>query len=174
MYFQHSISREQPSIPNTHPRRFTDVININSDANVNIDPANASGPSWISNMLQVFEKRWVTIEGHLQTQNKHWQDIQLQLERQNKRMSSIEQEMSQIKELKANVSRSQARIGTLEAGVSDLRSKIHDYEYSIDSYSEICDDIVRSSMENDSKIDDVMKRLADLELNQVNICSKTR
>ena len=127
--------------------------------------------SWIANMFNGLDKRWKTIESHLETQDKRWEHVQNQMEHQNKRMGNIEEQLTQIHEIKQTLSTTQAHVHKLDQTVSKISSKIEQYDTSILHYSDICDSIVRSSAESNSRLDDVVKRLTHIEFKQSQIHS---
>ena len=49
---------------------------------------------------------------------------------------------------------------------------MNEYDRSINHYSDICDDIVRTSADSDSKINYLLKRVETLELNQAQMQSQ--
>ena len=127
--------------------------------------------SWIANMFNGLDKRWKTIESHLETQDKRWEHVQNQMEHQNKRMGNIEEQLTQIHDIKQTLSTTQAHVHNLDQTVSKISSKIEQYDTSILHYSDICDSIVRSSAESNSRLDDIVKRLTHIEFKQLQIHS---
>lgn len=150
--------------PNTHPiPPFVRPVNSelvygNSDQSV--------APGWLANMLHGFERRWATIETHLESQDRRWQNVAMQMENQNKRMSNIEQQMTQISELRETVTQTQMSITRLDTDLSNTKSKIYDCDKSISFYSKLCDRIVSTSAETDSKVNYLMKKVESLEITQ--------
>ncbi|MEW8542144.1 MAG: hypothetical protein AB2693_01300 [Candidatus Thiodiazotropha sp.] len=150
--------------PNTHPiPQFVRPVNSelvygNSEQSV--------APGWLANMLHGFERRWATIEGHLESQDRRWQNVSMQMEDQNKRMGNIEQQLTQISELRESVTQTQIHITKLDTDLSNTKSKIYDCDKSVNFYSNLCDKIVSTSAETDSKVNYLMKKVETLELNQ--------
>ena len=88
-------------------------------------------------------------------------------------MNNMEQRMNQLSELRARVSVTQNQI-TKRPDLSELSAKTNEYDRSINHYSDIiCDDIVCTSADSDSKINYLLKRVETLELNQAQMQSQT-
>ena len=88
-------------------------------------------------------------------------------------MNNMEQQMNQLSELRACVSNNQNQLTKQSSDLSELRAKMNEYDRSINHYSDICDDIVRTSADSDSKINYLLKRVETLELNQAQMQSQT-
>lgn len=126
-------------------------------------------PQSISTILQELDTKWAKIEKHLESQNKCWENVETQLNNQNSRMSNIEQQMFQLQDIKKSLNINQTNVARLDADVSNMRLKINEYDTSIQNYSDICDSVVRTSAESNAKLDAVLKRVVQIELNQLNI-----
>ena len=124
----------------------------------------------ISNMLLSLEQKLgqklLDIENHLQTQNRRWENVESQLQNQYSRMITIEQQVSQMNIMKQNLSKTQTQVLQIDQQVTELKAKVGDYDKSINNYSELCDDIVTSTSENDSKLSYLLKKVESLEANQ--------
>lgn len=124
----------------------------------------------ISNMLLSLEQKLgqklLNIENHLQTQNKRWENVESQLQNQNTRMIAIEQQVSQMNILKQNLSETQTHVLQIDQQMTELKAKVGDYDKSINNYSELCDDIVTSTSETDSKLSYLLKKVESLEASQ--------
>ena len=160
---------EMHHINNTSAQPGTNnILGINSTYNSNSDT-----PSWLTSVLQEFDKKWSKIETHLQKQDHRWQNVASQLEHQSSRMNNMEQQMNQLSELRTCVSDTQNQLTKQSTHLSDLSAKMNEYDRSINHYSDICDDIVRTSADSDSKINYLLKRVETLELNQAQMQSQT-
>ena len=144
------------------------ILGINSTYNSDSDT-----PSWLTNVLQGFDKKWSKIETHLQKQDHRWQNVASQLEHQSSRMNNMEQQMNRLSEIRACVSVTQNQITKQNTDLSELSAKTNEYDRSINHYSDICDDIVCTSADSDSKINYLLKRVQTLELNQAQMQSQT-
>ena len=132
-------------INNTSAQPSTsNILGINSTYNSDSDT-----PSWLTNVLQGFDKKRSNIETHLQKQDHRWQNVASQLEHQSSPMNNIEQQMNQISELRTCVSNNQNQITKQSTDLSELSAKMNEYDRSINHYS---DNIVRTSADSDSKI----------------------
>ena len=146
---------EMQHINNTSAQPGTNnILGINSTYNSNSDT-----PSWLTSVLQEFDKKWSKIETHLQKQDHRWQNVASQLEHQSSRMNNMEQQMNQLSELRTCVSDTQNQLTKQSTHLSDLSAKMNEYDRSINHYSDICDDIVRTSADSDSKINYLLKRV---------------
>ena len=124
----------------------------------------------IYNMFKGLEQslgqKLVDIEAHVQSQNQRWESVETQLQNQNSRMINTEHQLSQMKIVKESVSNTNTRVANLGEQVTELQSKVTDCEQSIQSYSNLYDDIVTSNTETDSVIKDLLGRVENLEDSQ--------
>ena len=67
--------------------------------------------------------------------------------------------MTQLSELRKCVSNYQNQLTKQSSDLSELNAKMNEYDKSINHYSDICDDIVRTSADSDSKINYLLKRV---------------
>ena len=67
--------------------------------------------------------------------------------------------MNQLSELRTCVSNNQNQLTKQSAHLSELNAKMNEYDRSINHYSDICDDIVRTSADGDSEINQLLKRV---------------
>ena len=81
-------------------------------------------------------------------------------------MINIQHQLSQMKIVKESVSNTNTRVANLGEQVTELQSKVTDCEQSIQSYSNLYDDIVTSNTETDSVIKDLLGRVENLEDSQ--------
>ena len=67
-------------------------------------------------------------------------------------MNNMEQQMKQLSELRTRVSNNENQLTKQSSDLSELNAKMNEYDKSINHYTYICDDIVRTSADSDSKI----------------------
>ena len=94
-------------------------------------------------------------------------------------MNNIEQQMSQMNSWKQALSNTQndvtrlnTEVFTVKAKMDSVKGKIEIYDNSIQTYSDICDNIVSSNSESESKIDYLMDKLISMEISQNELQSK--
>ena len=104
-------------------------------------------------------KKRSKIETHLQKHDHRWQNVASQLEHQSSRLNNMEQQMNQLSELRTCVSNNQNQLTKQSSHLSELNAKMNEYDWSINHYSDICDDIVRTSADGDSEINQLLKRV---------------
>lgn len=155
----------------TSPMIYQTVPRAGNSADIDNGVAVPPVTTMISNMLLSLERKLgqklLDIETHLQAQNKRWENVESQLQNQNARMITIEQQVSQMNIMKQNLSKTQTQVLRLDEQVAELNAKVGDYDKSINNYSELCDDIVTSTSENDSKLNYLLDKIETLESNQV-------
>ena len=64
------------------------------------------------------------------------------------------------------VSFTQNQITNHYTDLLELSAKMSEYDKSINHYSDICDDIVRTSADSDSKLNYLLKRVETLKIKQ--------
>ena len=128
---------------------------------------------WLSQLFQKLESRLSHIDNQLLNQNSRWQNmdraLQAQcaaLQNQNIRMLNIEQQMSEIKGLKNSVTRMEIKVNALDSDLRRTNITMSKYQQSIDTYSDLCDGIIKDKESNDSVVDDLRRRVANIEREQ--------
>ncbi|MEW8089724.1 MAG: hypothetical protein AB2784_08870, partial [Candidatus Thiodiazotropha endolucinida] len=87
-------------------------------------------------------------------------------------MQNIEKQIAQIHELKQNVSAAQSQVNKVDKDITDLKGKMNDYDTSIKHYSDTYDNVVRTTEENEAKMDFLYDKICSLEQSQKEIQSK--
>ena len=87
-------------------------------------------------------------------------------------MQNIEKQIAQIHELKHNVSAAQSQVNKVDKDITDLKGKMNDYDTSIKHYSDTYDNVVRTTEENEAKMDFLYDKICSLEQSQKEIQSK--
>ena len=87
------------------------------------------------------------------------------------RMTQIEQKVEQINEIKQKVSKMETRVLNMATEIDDAKSKITTCNDSIEYFNEMFDDIVTENKSTNFTIDDVAKRLTNLEIEHETIKS---
>ena len=138
-------------------------------------------PLWLSQLFQNLESRLLHIDTQLSNQNSRWQNMDralqtqsVTLQNQDTRMLNIEQQMSEINGLKNNVTRIEVKMNALESDLHQTNITMSEYQRSIDTYSDLCDQITRDKETNDSVIDDLSRRVAQIESDQSSLRSNQR
>ena len=132
----------------------------------------SEAPPWVNYMLDRFDARLQSIEAQLLNQNSRWQQIDAQLQNQNSRMVNMEQKLAQIDEVKQSIAQVKINVTELDKQVDYVQSQIINYDQSISTYSELCDDVISENTENKKTIDSLSKRIATIEKQQETIKSK--
>ena len=153
-------------------RVSTNSTNINPPV-----PENAS-PPWLSQLFNQLDTRLSHIDNQLASQNSRWQhmDNVLQsqntmLQNQNARMLKIEKQMTEINAPKNSVTQIEAKMVVLDSDLTKTNQAMSEYQHSIDTYSDMYDEIRREQESNDSIIDNITKRLEKLENDQSSLQS---
>ena len=133
---------------------------------------------WVVTIFKSVESRLQGIETQLSHQNSNWQQIEqqlqsqnTQLQNQNTRMTQIEQKVEQINEIKQKISKVETRVFNMDTEIDDAKSKISTCNDSIEYFNEMFDDIVTENKSTKFTIDDVAKRLTNLEIEHETIKS---
>ena len=104
--------------------------------------------------------------GQLNNQNQRWQNIESQLENQNIRMNNTEQQIAHMNSWRDSFTKTQNDVDTLSGEVSSLQSQMRDYDYSIQSYSNLCDTVVTADAARQSSVDYLMDKMISIEIQQ--------
>lgn len=132
----------------------------------------SEAPPWVNIMLERFDARLQNIEAQLLNQNSRWQQIDTQLQNQNSKMVNMEQKLTQINEVKQAVAQVTINVNELDKQVEYVQSQIINYDQSISTYSELCDDVISENTENKKTIDNLSRKIAAIEAQQENIKTK--
>ena len=157
---------------------YTATMNGNS-ACLSVGLNQNSAPPWLSQLFQNLDLRLQHIEGQLSNQDSRWQHIDntLQsqsatLQNQNSRMLSIEQQLIEMRELKQTVTQVESSVQNMDKQIKKTSETMNDYQISINTYSELCDDMLQDQASKDSLVDELLTRVNKLEFEQEALKSK--
>ena len=171
--------------PNVHYINTLNPVNANNSLNSmnNVSPmtfypqgshANAmpdnTAPPWAAQLFQGLDTRLHQIESQIVKQNTRWQHIEetlqnqnIAIQNQNSRISSIESQISEMDRLKTNVTRVETNVQMLNSDVKKSNKQMQDYKTSIETFSEMCDEITQENQSSESKYMDLLERVGSLE-----------
>ena len=129
-------------------------------------------PPWVANMLQGLYSRLQQIEGHLGFQNTRWQAIDTKLQNQNVRMTNMEQQMTELNSMKQNMSRMQTTVDNLNAEVIHCSKKVNEYDSTIQTYSEMYDEVKSKQTTTDSLAYDLQLQVEELQKGQDDLINR--
>ena len=104
------------------------------------------------------------IEAHLINQNTRWQSVSDTLRIQNDRMTNIEANMADIPSLKQNTTRMKTKLDCHDQDLSDINRKIRDYDESMQTQSNILDDVQSDKRTQNSEIAELRAQVDQLQL----------
>lgn len=133
---------------------------------------NGNAPPWVSQMLQGLDSRLRQIEIHLAHQNTGWQNMGLTLKSQSERISSIEQQISELNGLKQSMVRLQITVDHLDGEVERANRKVQEYDSTIQTYSDMCDDLRIDKRMSDSLLEDLREQVEHLQAEQDQLKTK--
>ena len=100
----------------------------------------------LSSILQSLDAKLGKIETHLGFQNQ-------QLDHQNSRIQNIEQHVEQITVLKQSMASVQSKLYTVENEVTKLKTNHIEYDKSIETYSDLCDNVLKTQSKTNERLD---------------------
>ena len=109
-------------------------------------------------MLQSLGQQLQSIHGQLEGQNQRWQAIESKIEKQNIRMTNMETQMGQITAYKQTLIQTATKVETLSDEMKSVHVKLREHDKSIQSYSDMCDDITASNSQTDSQIESLIQK----------------
>ena len=125
---------------------------------------------WLSQMFQKLDGRLQQIESQLLTQNSNWQHIDNTLkqqttaiEQQNNKILHLEKSVTEINAVKTSVSQIQSNLASLDKDVNKINTNMLDYDLSIQTYSDLCDDVIQDRKQSDTRINELCERMDQLE-----------
>ena len=125
-----------------------------------------SAPPWFSQTMQIFGTKLQQIENHLVTQGLKWQNIEASVLKQNDRIGSVEKQVSGLNNLKQSMTKLQISSESNERETKKLSSKMAEYDNTIHTYSEMCDDIKSEQTTCRAENNEIYERLEYLEREQ--------
>ena len=125
---------------------------------LNSDPA----PPWALHMMN----RLSQIESHMSSQTMNWRNLDTTLQNQNSRMTNIERQIKDLNQVKHEVNKSTISVSAMQDDISSMNRKINEYDYSINTYSEMCDEAASNQKLAQTTIEDLCERVGNLEKNQ--------
>lgn len=106
---------------------------------------NQTSTPQLTNILQSLDNRLSKIENQLGYQSQ-------QMGNQNTRIQNIERHVEQITVLKQSVSQIQAKVCYIENDLTHIKSKQTEYEKNVETYSSMCDDVLKSQVATNERI----------------------
>ena len=106
----------------------------------------------LTNLLQSLDNRLSKIENQLGYQSQ-------QMGNQNTRIQNIERHVEQITVLKQSVSQIQTKVCYLENDLTQIKSKQTDFEKNVETYSSMCDDVLKSQVATNERISAINKKV---------------
>ena len=132
------------------------------------DSEGAQPPPWASQMLN----RLKQIESHLESQNTKWNSVESTIQSQNIRMSNMETQVKELTRHKQNMTNVDVKVDLLNDEVSQMSRKISEYDETINTYSDMCDDAKSDRTASRNVIDDLIERVGQLEFDHGQIQPK--
>ena len=127
-------------------------------------------PYWLSTMFQNLNLRLQHIETQLVSQNRNWQQVEAtlleqksEIQTQNTRMSNIEHKLSDLNNMKQNVNHLQNSLRLLTEKVNVTNERMSEYDVSIQTYSDLCDEIRSDKSQSDMSLNELYKTVETLQ-----------
>ena len=114
----------------------------------------------LTNILQSLDTRLGKIENQLSLQNQ-------QMGQQNTRIHNIESHVEQITVLKQCMTTVQTKMYTMEVDMSHIKTKQSEYDTSIQTYSSLCDEVLKSQSKINQRIDELSNTLNFLQTSEL-------
>ena len=114
----------------------------------------------IASILQSLDTRLGKIENQLGHQNQ-------QLCQQNSRIHNIEGHVEQITVLKQSMSTVQNKVNTIEVDMKHIKSKQTEYDSSVNTCSDLCDEVLKSQASINQRIDELNNKLKFLQTSEI-------
>ena len=131
-------------------------------------PNSDTAPTWALHMMN----RLGQIESHMSTQTINWRNLDTTLQNQNLRITNIEQQVKNMNAVKHEVTKATISVSNIQDDLSSLNRKMNDYDYSINTFSDICDEAVSNQKSTETVIEQLCERVENLEKNQSTIQPK--
>ena len=168
---------------NVDSTNITGVINNNDSMNapramnflpygthMNTVVDETAAPPWVAQLFHGLDSRLQQIESHISTQNKRWEQIEgvlhaqtRSLRDQNSRISSMESQMFELNKLKGKVTLVETKMQMIDSDIRKSNQQINEYQKSIDTYSDLYDEIKTDKQSSDDAIGDLIERVGSLE-----------
>ena len=119
----------------------------------------------ITNVLQSLDQRLSKIESQLNQQSQ-------QMGHQNNRIQNIERHVEQITVLQQTVTQIQMKVYSIDTDMTNIKTKHRDYEKSIQTYSNMCDDVLKSQVATNERLnslDDKINFILNTELENMKV-----
>lgn len=127
-------------------------------------------PYWLTTMFQNLNMRLQHIENQLVSQNRNWQQVEAilmeqksEIQTQNTRMSNIEHKLSDLNNVKQNVNHLQNSLRLLTEKVNVTNERMSEYDVSIQTYSDLCDEIRSDKIQSDMSLNELYKTVENLQ-----------
>ena len=178
MYPNYSQQYEEPQAlppsapPSVLPPPPTTQAPVNMNLGNGINGGINGGPQfWMANILSNLNIRLQHIETQLANQNNNWQNIETAiatqsstLQNQNSRMVDIETQINEVPKMKQSMHFMENSMKMLDSRVKATHAKLSQFESSVQSYSDMCEGISSEKIESDSALNDLYRRVEDLEI----------
>lgn len=84
----------------------------------------------------------------------------------------MERQMSHVGDLKQTISQTHVQVAKLDDDVTHMKRQMSDYDKSINTYSDLCDNIVKTSAEYNSKVNYLMKKVDQIDFRQKEVVTQ--
>ena len=109
----------------------------------------------LTSLLQSLDNRLGKIESQMNFQTQ-------QMSHQNNRIQNIERHVEQITVLKHSVTQIENKLCLVDNDLTQIKSRQSEYEKSINTYSNMCDDILKSQVSANERISDLSNKVNNL------------
>ena len=86
-------------------------------------------------------------------------------------MPSIEQQMTEINGLNNSITRMEIKVNAMDSDLRQTNITMSEYQHSIDTYSDLCEEMRKDKESNDTEIEDLKRRVSNVERDQYAIQS---
>ena len=123
----------------------------------------ANAPPWFSQTMKYFDTKLQQIENHLVSQGLQWQNTEAIVQNQNDRLNEVENQVSNLNGLKQAMTKLQISSECNEREIHQLSSKVVEYDNTIQTYSDMYDEIKSEQTTCRSDNFEIYERLDKLE-----------
>ena len=78
-------------------------------------------------------------------------------------MLSIKQQMTEINGLKNSITRMEIKVNAMDSDLRQTNITMSEYQHSIDTYSDLCEEMRKDKESNDTEIEDLKRRVSNVE-----------
>jgi prefoldin subunit 5 len=140
---------------------------VNTQYTRNLQTIDNNIPQWALHLCEQMN----SIQFSIENQDRKWQVLENKIEGQNAKIFKLENQFSNISTSSRSSYQAETEIELLKTEMKQLKHKVTEYDETIKTYSDICDEITANHTAMDTNVNNLNKKIEKLENNHREIAT---